>query len=326
MARKLMYDFQALYSTVPVFEGQYAEQLGIYYIDFPDDLNGLNRLISGFDKNGVPLNKPYIDVKEKIDRYYPISIGQYGLAVFHSWIKTCDISKKEHFLRIADWFVQNHVHSPGQGTFWLTNVPKPEYGVAQPWKSAFTQSRAISILLRAWQLTKDEKYLNLAEQALILFSLDISEGGVSVDRQQGATFYEEYVAAKPTRVLDGHLFSLFGLWDYVRAVPPERSPGHTLAKNLFEEGIDGLKKQFPLFDMGFWLRFNRCELPGYPADDPCTIGYLKLIIAQVEIMYRIHGDSFFQQTAAHLSTYLRPANILRMYRFKAKALKKLNRI
>jgi len=113
----------------------------------------------------------------------------------------------------------------------------------------------------------------------------------------------------------------------VRAVGPEvDNEMHTLAKCLFQEGIVGLKARLPEFDMGFWMRFNRCDLPGYPQDDPCTIGYMKLIAAQLEVIAAITGDTFFLEYAHRIQRYLRPGNIIRMYRFKAKALKKLNRL
>jgi hypothetical protein len=117
-------------------------------------------LLKQFDENGIPLNSTYIDVKTPRLHYYPISIGQFGLAVFHSFIKTGQKEKREHFLRIANWFMENAVTDERLGTYWLTDIPKPEYGVEHPWKSAFAQSRALSILLRAWQITDDRRYLN----------------------------------------------------------------------------------------------------------------------------------------------------------------------
>ena len=183
------------------------------------------------------------------------------------------------------------------------------------------------MLLRAWQLTEDDAYLKVATQALIPFTKDITVGGVSVDREKGETFYEEYVAECPTRVLDGHGFCLFGLYDYIRAVPENKDPnGFALALRLFNEGIEGLTRQLPLFDMGFWPRFNRCDLSGYPQDDPCTIGYLRLVRQQLLILYRITGKEELRLFSEKFHQYDRISNILKMYRHKFTALKKLNRL
>ena len=198
MLRKLLRDFNTNRKIEINMENQ-SETLGYYYIKFDEDIAKLNRLIHSFDKNGVPLNTTYIDVEDTKLHYYPISIGQYGLAIFHSWLKTHSEEKRAHFLRIADWFMNNRTDHTELGCYWLTDVPKPEYHVYQPWKSAFAQSRGISMLLRAWQLTEDDAYLKVATQALIPFTKDITVGGVSVDREKGETFYEEYVSDTSTR-------------------------------------------------------------------------------------------------------------------------------
>ena len=165
MLRKLLRDFNTNRKIEINMDNQ-SETLGYYYIKFDEDIAKLNRLIHSFDNNGVPLNTTYIDVEDTKLHYYPISIGQYGLAIFHSWLKTHSEEKKVHFLRIADWFMNNRTDHSELGCYWLTEVPKPEYHVHQPWKSAFAQSRGISILLRAWQVTGDDAYLKVATQAL----------------------------------------------------------------------------------------------------------------------------------------------------------------
>jgi len=302
-------------------------KLGYYYFVFEQDPNKLNRLISGFDEQGVPMNQAYIDVDSEGLHYYPISIGQYGLSVFHTYLKTKEEESKALFLRIADWFVQHAEQDERLGAFWRTHIPKPEFEIESGWKSGFSQSRALSILLRAWQLTGDHKYLELATQALQVFQYDIKEGGVAIRRIQGEVFYEEYVAQAPTRVLDGHGFIMFGLYDYVRAVSEEEdAEGAKLARRLFEEGIDGLKNLLPSFELGFWLRFSNCELENYPKDDPCTINYLKIVIDQLEVLYRISGEPVLAKKRKEYLRYFKFNNIIKMYRFKFSSLRKLNRL
>jgi len=305
-------------------------QLSYYYFVFEEDkinTRGGNHPFL-FDEQGIPQVHSYIDVIDgKGYYYYPITIGQYALAVFHSWVTNHDPEKKTYFLRFADWFMNNRVDDPVLGCYWLTETAKPEYDITKPWRSAFAQSRGISVLLRAWQITGEETYLQAATRALIPFTKDISAEGVSVDRDKGETFYEEYVADRPTRVLDGHGFCLFGLHDYIRAVPAEINPdGHALALKLFNEGVEGLIRQLPQFDMGFWSRFNRCDLPGYPQNDPCTIGYLRLVTKQFQILHEITGREELFQFSEKFRHYDRIPNILKMYYHKFKALKKLNRL
>ncbi|MDA3853351.1 MAG: D-glucuronyl C5-epimerase family protein [Bacteroidales bacterium] len=298
-----------------------------YYFNFKLDPNKLNALIADFDENGVPLNTTYIDVEEKTLHYYPISIGQYALAVYHNYLDTKDEEKKALFLRIADWFYENRTEDEKLGVYWLTDVPKPEYGVTEAWKSGFSQSRGLSLLLRAWQLTGESKYLEVAKKALIPFTYDISDGGVAVDIMNDSAIYEEYVAAKPTRVLDGHNFCLFGIYDAVRAITPEvDEEAHYLAKRIYEKGINGLVKRLPNYDMGFWMRFNICDLDFYPKNDPCTIGYLRLVRAQLIIFNRITKHPILQAYIKKMKRYDSFVNIVRMYKVKFKALRQMNRL
>ncbi len=302
-------------------------ELKEYYLVFEDNPKKLNRLIVDFDENGIPMNTTYIDVEEKKLHYYPISIGQFALAIFHNWLQTGNIEKKEHFLRIAKWFYDSRTEDSELGTYWLTDVPKPEHQITSAWKSAFSQSRALSVLLRAWQLTNDNKYLEVCKKALIPFTKDIKEGGVAIRRKAGETFYEEYVAKYPTRVIDGHIFSLFGLYDFVRAVPPELDiESHELAKKLFNEGVNGLANQWKKLDLGFWIRYSLSEVPGYPVDDPCTVSYLRLIGTQLRVLKDLHSNPEIVRFYEKIKSVDNFTNILKMYRLKFKSLKKLNRL
>lgn len=326
MLRKLALDLRR--STIP-FEpnkDNFSAQLGYYYFRFEEEFGKLNRLIACLDADGIPLNTTYVDVAEPQLHYYPISIGQYGLAVFHTFLKTGREDKRAHFLRIADWFVKNAQHDKKLGVFWLTAVPKPEYHLFTPWKSAFAQSRALSILLRAWQLTGRDEYFALACKALQPFRFDIREGGVTANLYQQRPFYEEYVAAEPTMVLDGHIFALFGIFDFVRSAAHIDSNSTAIARQLFEQGVASLIQWLPEFDMGYWVRFNLCHMPHYPTIDPCTVGYLRLIVAQLQILADLSRRSELLNFAKKFDKYDHFGNILRMYFVKYQALKQLNRV
>jgi len=327
MVKKLKTDVFNKQQSYLITKNLLSQKLDEYYFVFEENPAKLNTLLSTFDKNGIPLNSTYIDVIEPKLHYYPITIGQYGLAVFHSWLNDKNNEKSAHFLKIANWFYENRTEDKKLGTYWLTNVPKPEYNIEKPWKSAFSQSRGLSILLRAWQLTGDNKFLEVCKKALIPFTFDIEGGGVTANLKNGHPFYEEYVATEPTMVLDGHIFSLFGIYDFIRAVPSTIDKNsHKLASTIFNNGIESLIYWLPQFDMDYWLRFNFCQMEHYPAIDPCTIGYLRLITNQLEVLYNITKKKELQEFKNKLVTYDKIGNILRMYRVKYKALKKLSRI
>lgn len=329
MLKKLIRDFNTN-KDITIAENIKSQSLNHYYIKFDTDTSKLNRLITSFDKNGIPLNTTYIDVKEKKLHYYPISIGQYALAIFNSYIDKNRIEDKEQFLKIADWFMDNKIDSDYLGTYWLTHVDKPEYNVFTPWKSAFTQSRALSVLMRAWQITGDNKYFETCIKSLKIFTIPVEAGGVSsyftLDKRIELPIFEEYTAEKATRVLDGHIFSLFGIHEFIRANGNSHKESYQLASNIFQQGINALIHILPKYDMGYWVKFNLCEIESYPKNDPCTIGYLRLIVKQLEILYLITNEKTFLNYSKKFKRYDNTKNVIRMYFEKFNALRKLNRL
>ena len=319
MSRKLIKDIKRDKNIYKLTDDLHSEQLGEYYF-----LMDEQELLAGhsqnyfFDDEGIPVIPSYIDVDDDRLIYYPISIGQYGLAIFHTWLKTKSDDDKTRFLKIVDWFYDNGTKDD-KGVYWLTDVPKPEYRITRPWPSAFSQSRGLSILLRGWQMTGDEKYRSAADGALTIFDIDTQNGGVT-SRTDLGPFYEEYPTVFPTMVLDGFFFSLCGLYDAARALQSEK------ARSLFETGIETIKKWLPRYDLGYWMRYNYCREDFYPDPDPATIGYLRLVITQLKMFSALTGDTTLRDWAEHFEKYDRLPNILKMYGVKYKALKKMNRL
>lgn len=319
MARKLIKDIKRDKDIYKLTDDLHNERLGEYYF-----LMDEQELLAGhsqnyfFDEQGIPVIPSYIDVDDDRLIYYPISIGQYGLAIFHAWLKSRSDNDKTRFLKIVDWFYDNRVQDE-KGVYWLSDVPKPEYRITDPWPSAFSQSRGLSILLRGWQITGEAKYRETAEKALIIFDIDAKDGGVTSSTDFGP-FYEEYPTVFPTMVLDGFFFSLCGLYDAARALKSDK------AKLLFKVGIETIKKWLPRYDLGYWMRYNYCREDFYPDPDPATIGYLRLVITQLKLFSTLTGDPELLTWAEHFSQYDRLPNILKMYTVKYKALKKMNRL
>ncbi len=299
----------------------HSAELGEYYFVMDEE-----KLRAGysqnfhFDEQGIPLIPTYIDWEERKLVYYPISIGQFGLAIFHTYLKTKSEQDRARFLQIADWFYDHRVSDERLGDYWPTDVPKPEYRLFDPWPSAFAQSRGISILLRGYQLSGEKKYFDVATNALKIFDVPAAEGGVTTFTEFGP-MYEEYPAPFLTAVLDGSIFSLFGLFDYVRAVKKNET-----AKRLFDTGIEALRGALPKYDLGFWIKYNLCTEGFYPKTDPATIIYFRMINDQLRLLHRMSGEQFLLDWADKWQSYDRLSSIVRMYWLKYKALKKLNRL
>ncbi|MBW6458022.1 MAG: D-glucuronyl C5-epimerase family protein [FCB group bacterium] len=279
-------------------------------------------LISGFNENGIPVNRTYVDVKDQDHVYFPITIGQMGIAVFHTYLETKSEQDKDRFLKFAEWFSDesNMDMDEHLGVRWLTHVPLPQYNNPGPWPSAFSQSRGISILLRGYQLSGEKRYAEIAEKALESFTVPVKDGGVRSETEWGP-FYEEYTAEFPTLVLNGMIFSLCGIYDFVRVFP-----GNIQARKIYEDGIRTLENILPQYDLGFWSKYNLCADARYPEIDPATIAYQRLHVDQLEMLYRLTEKAIFKRYADIFRRQDTFSSAVKMYRIKYSALKKIGRL
>lgn len=325
MLDKFKRDLKTPKQRYPLAEDVHSSKLGEYYFVFTENRvsSGADQpLINKFDENGIPINKTYIDVSDKDYVYFPISIGQLGLAVYHSYLKSKSEDDKQRFLKFCDWFAdkKNYDIDEKLGIRWLTEVPLPAYKNPGPWQSAFSQSRGLSILSRGYQLTENEKFKTIAEEALKCFEISVDEGGITSFTDDGP-FYEEYTSSVPTLVLNGMIFALFGLYDFVRVFPDNQK-----AKKLFDDGIETVERILPKYDMGFWSRYNLCKADWYPEIDPATIQYQRLHIVQLKALYKITGKQIFKEYIDIFSKQDTFLNAVKMYAVKFKALKKIGRL
>ena len=243
-----------------------------------------------------------------------------GLAIYHTYLESKQETDKKRFLKFAEWFMKNADVDDTLGVRWLTDVSLPQYKNPGPWQSAFSQSRGLSILLRAYQLTEDTKYADMASNALIPFLYPVEKGGVTSNTKWGP-YYEEYTSSVPTLVLNGKIFALCGIYDFVRVFPKDER-----AVTIFNQGINTLINILPEYNLGFWSRYNLCRVDWHPIIDPATIQYQRLHVVQLELLHRITGKSIFKEYADLFNKQDTIWNALKMYKLKYKSLKKIGRL
>lgn len=186
------------------------------------------------------------------------------------------------FLRQADIFTS----SKDGRIEWSTDVPAR--GLKAPWISALTQSVAISVLLRAHELTGDPTYRKAASRAFGWLKKPLAEGGLA-----SGGWLEEYPnQSAPSHVLNGHIWALLGVWDYYRIT---HDPA---ARRLFESGINVIKRNMSWYDNGFWLVYDHSNRADF------ILGtYMQLMIEQARTLYAITNDSFFRRAAVRWRSY-----------------------
>lgn len=152
------------------------------------------------------------------------------------------------FLMLADWLVDRAEDGPS-GLAWYSSLALPKYDLGPGWPSAMGQSEAISVLLRAHELTRERHYLETASAALEVMTAEVSEGGV-LRRIDGHLVLEEYATRRPLAILNGWIFSLFGLHELFQVTGEER------ARNIFWTSRDGLLALLPRYDIGWWSLYS----------------------------------------------------------------------
>lgn len=259
------------------------DKLGQYYMLFKYKADYLGP----FDKNDIPL----LDYKGVIGKQYnPIAIAQYGLACYNQ--NNLKIAKKQ-----ADWLVNNLEKNKKGISVWMHNFDW-EYRdkLKAPWYSALAQGNGISLLVRIYLKTKNKKYFETAKEAFKSLLIPINKGGVLCIDKNNNYWLEEYIVSPPTHILNGFLWTLFGVWDYWLLTKDER------VKNLFDKCIKTLQNNLRNFDVGFWSFY---EQSGTKMKMLASPFYHKLHIVQLKILFKITGEKIFQEYAEKWEQYQR---------------------
>jgi hypothetical protein len=262
-------------------------ELGEYYLDFSSKAAYPNK----FSADGIPLFTygSYLDVEQ------PVVIAQYALGL-GSLLAKDNFDNKElgnKFINAANWFVQNKEQFK-DGVGWYIKILHPHYGLNAPWISAMAQGEAISVLTRAAKITKNELYEKIAMDALVPFEYKVEEGGI-VNYFKSIPVYEEAPSTPKTMaVLNGFIFSLFGLYDL-----------YLLNKNikaysLFTNGVEALLKLLPYYDFNTWTNYFLYE---YPKKYYSSYTYHVLVTEQLKALYILTGEQLFNQYAKKWEGY-----------------------
>ena len=204
-----------------------------------------------FDDNGIPL----VDLGGNTEpQYDPTIIAQHAIANYDMYLESCDDEYKEIFINQADWLLENlAVRDIGNFYAWEYRFDHQPSDVSvemkTPWISAVAQSQGISVLLRAYGLTDDDKYLHAANNALEAFEKTIAQGGITYIDADGQYWYEEYPSSPPSHVLNGFIYALFGLYDLYQTT------GDTKALTLFDRGVETLEENLGEYDTGSWSKY-----------------------------------------------------------------------
>jgi heparosan-N-sulfate-glucuronate 5-epimerase len=265
-----------------------SDKLGPYYMSFHEK----SEYAGPFDATGIPM----LDYRGAIGRQYnPIAIAQWGLANYNRSWQSRDEAHGKLTIKAADWLVAN-LEENLQGLRVWNHHFDWEYRstLKAPWYSGLAQGQGISLLLRAYVETQDDRYQQAADRAWVALSNPINEGGVLFEDEERNLWIEEYLVDPPTHILNGFIWALWGVFDFwlVRA--------DSSARQIFDRGIHTLLANLPRYDTGYWSLY---EQSGTHLKMLASPFYHRLHIVQLRVMAMLTGDARFTIFADRWETY-----------------------
>ncbi|VDK82484.1 unnamed protein product [Onchocerca ochengi] len=206
----------------------------------------------------------------------------------------------EHFLIAADWLTNNQNEHGGWSVPVERSIADKRLILPAGWHSAMAQGHALSVLTRAYVVTNNMKYLQVAKRALRLFKIEAAKGGV-LNELFGHPWFEEYPTTPGTFVLNGFLYSLIGLYDFAQVSNSQDVENDSAT--LFSVGLESLRIFLPLFDTGSGTFYDLRHLGLKTTPNLARWDYHSVHIYLLKWLYIITEDEFFNETANRWASY-----------------------
>ena len=251
-----------------------------------------------FDQNGVPL----LDYQGDIGlQYNPIAISQYGLARFNRWLQTRSPEDQKAWLAAATWLELQLTPNHAGVHVWMHQFNWPYRELLRaPWYSGLAQGCGVSLLVRAADATGEWRFAKTAHAAFKAFYGTLDVGGVIAKDARNRVWIEEYIVRPPSHILNGFIWALWGVHDYMRFT------GALEARALFDACVATIDSALPDYDTGHWSLYE------LPAGDRSRTGpqmlasryYHRLHIVQLRVLHRLTGIGTFNAFADRWQGYL----------------------
>lgn len=269
-----------------------AQGMGKYFVSgelrgYYNDLTAKTNWLGPVDDNGLPL----VMCADKLT-HFPTTVFQKALGHWDLWIGSDqqDEMEKRAFENIAQWAVSVQDLKGGWSIWPLLGVQ-----TTSPY-SAMTQGEGMSVLVRAYSIDGDESYIESANHALSVLKLGLSEGGTCRIVPEGFVLEEAPLQA-PGSILNGWIFALFGVYDYVLVTKQQD------ACELLERSLNALVELLPNYDAGYWSCYDllgKLASPFYHQLHIAQLRALELAFPQNANSFRRHRRIFESQASSRV--------------------------
>lgn len=269
------------------------EKLGAYYIDMrPARIHYEDNIYSGgFDDDGVPtcgINGEQV--------YLPVNIAQYGFMLHADYLENPDTNT----LKVLHACINRLIDISSEyknSLVWWHNFKNEKYNIPAPWASAMAQGEIISLFLRYYQVTNDSYYLELALKTYQFLLFEDKEISVREIDEDGNLWFQEYPSKPSSYVLNGFVYTVFGLFDLFRVteLPQVKKDLNASLKTLIEN--------IHRFDAGYWSYYDldKYELVRFYYQQ-------NVHVPQMEILYLLTGEPIFKKYKLKWEKQINPFN------------------
>ena len=205
---------------------------------------------------------------------FPVAIFQYGLGAYDLFLQSNEPRYERKFMQCVRW-AMNHIDDKGRWNNFSHYCPDYPYG-------AMAQGEGASLLIRGYKHTGNDEFLKAALEAIDFMLLSVEDGGTTKYHEDDA-FLMEYTFKG--MVLNGSIFSWWGLYDYVVA-----TDDNGRYKQMLEVTLQTLIRTLPQFKCSYWSMYSLDSLIASPF-------YHNLHIAQMQAMYQLTGKTIFDEYA-----------------------------
>lgn len=205
------------------------------------------------------------------------------------------------FFAASDWLLRNQDERGGWPIMVTRKLGEGFRALEPGWYSAMAQGQAMSTLVRAYLLTKDQAYLNAALKAVGPYKVPSAQHGVKAVFMNRYDWYEEYPTTPSSFVLNGFIYSLLGLYD-VTETAGERGGE---AAQLFSRGMESLKAMLPLFDTGSGSIYDLRHFILGTAPNLARWDYHTTHINQLQLLASIDNAPIFKDVVRRWKSYLK---------------------
>lgn len=256
-----------------------------YYLDLTHIFDVLPFTNVTFDQDGIAMYD-YSAVPPPNNvlgpQYNHTFISLWAISNLQHYLKTGQGNYKQNFLKNAQWLFEHHTVRSGC-IVWEAAYNWCLYGaiLRSPWVSGMDQGLVISVLVRASLLTGDKRYLELAQRAYPFYQVPIEEGGFRATFSPGYRYFEMYPVYPLSKILDGIIFSLMGLYDLFLTT----ENNHEVI-GLFEDCLRTVRDNLQYWDFrGYWSNFGSLYL------SPNV--YHKINVCWLQVLYDITKEKEF---------------------------------